>query len=629
MTATATDNLLVAASDVAVEAAADARAAPAITVVAYSGDIMNVPGWGPVAIDLAGLEFGGQIPLLADHEARVGGVVGHGAAVVRDGRLVVTGVVSGAGPAARQIVEMSKAGFAFQASVGVEPLEHERVRPGERIEVNGRLLSAARGFTLVKRGRLREVSITPVGADADTSVAIAASQLRKEKSMDTDVQNVNEESIRTDERERLKNIESVCRPPGGGWGKAEERVNELKAAAITGEIEVKDLTAELLTILRDSRPKLRGVYSPGPTVSDVSVLQAALLRRMGLEALGEQALGALAMEHGAGLRAAHALDLCRAALNLEGREVPHGREEMVRAALSTYALPTALGNVANKLLLDAYTESPATWRAFAAIRSASNFHEHAAIRPSFTGALQPVAPGGELKHGSATEWTARFKVDTFGKLLSIDRRDLVNDDLGVFEQAARAFGRAAMRALADLVYEVLLANAGGFFSEDNGNHLVGVDTALSVEGLSKAITAMLTQRDDEGNDLDLRPATLVVPPELQTAARAVLESEYITTSPGQPTGNSMKKAVALEVEPRLSNTAKFGAAASPRAWYLFASPGATPMIVAFLNGQQSPTVEFFGLDQDVNRLAASWRVYFDYGAALCDPRAAVRAKGEA
>ena len=53
------------------------------------------------------------------------------------------------------------------------------------------------------------------------------------------------------------------------------------------------------------------------------------------------------------------------------------------------------------------------------------------------------------------------------------------------------------------------------------------------------------------------------------------------------------------------------------------------MVVAFLQGKQSPTVEFFGLDQDVNRLAASWRVYHDFGAALIDPRAAVRSKGEA
>jgi hypothetical protein len=51
--------------------------------------------------------------------------------------------------------------------------------------------------------------------------------------------------------------------------------------------------------------------------------------------------------------------------------------------------------------------------------------------------------------------------------------------------------------------------------------------------------------------------------------------------------------------------------------------------VAFLQGKSVPTIEFFGLDSDPNKLAATWRVYFDFGAALGDYRAAYRAKGEA
>ncbi len=142
MTATLTDSMLLAAPEVAIEAGAHRSGRkPRITIIAYTGGIMAVPGWGPVALDLAGLEASGQIPLLADHDARVGGVVGHGEAEVHDGRLVVTGIVSGAGAAARQIVEMASGGFAFQASVGVEPIEHERIRAGERIEVNGWAMS--------------------------------------------------------------------------------------------------------------------------------------------------------------------------------------------------------------------------------------------------------------------------------------------------------------------------------------------------------------------------------------------------------------------------------------------------------------------------------------------------------
>lgn len=187
-----------------------------------------------------------------------------------------------------------------------------------------------------------------------------------------------------------------------------------------------------------------------------------------------------------------------------------------------------------------------------------------------------------------------------------------------------------MRRLNDLVYEVLLANAGGFFSASNGNLLEGVDTVLGIDSLAQAITAMLTQRDSEGNDLDLRPQTLLVAPELQTTAKAILESEFIQQiAEKQPTGNSLRRAVSIEVEPRLNNTTKYGAAASDKHWYLFSAPSNAAMVVAFLQGKQSPTVEFFGLNQDVNRLAASWRVYHDYGAALVDPRAAVCSKGEA
>jgi hypothetical protein len=130
--------------------------------------------------------------------------------------------------------------------------------------------------------------------------------------------------------------------------------------------------------------------------------------------------------------------------------------------------------------------------------------------------------------------------------------------------------------------------------------------------------------------LDLRPATLLVSPQLQTTAKALLESEFIQQIVERtPTGNSLRRAVNVEVEPRLSNTIMFGNMASDKQWFLFAKPAAVPMIVAFLEGKQTPTVEYFGLDHQANKLAVTWRVYHDFGTALVDPRAAVRSKGQA
>ncbi|MEX0715445.1 MAG: hypothetical protein WD066_02605, partial [Planctomycetaceae bacterium] len=85
--------------------------------------------------------------------------------------------------------------------------------------------------------------------------------------------------------------------------------------------------------------------------------------------------------------------------------------------------------------------------------------------------------------------------------------------------------------------------------------------------------------------------------------------------------------MALEVEPRLSNAVRF-AGTSDKAWSLFGGPQDAASIVAFLQGQQSPTVEFFGFDSTPNVLAATWRVFFDSGCALGDYRAAYKAKGE-
>lgn len=93
------------------------------------------------------------------------------------------------------------------------------------------------------------------------------------------------------------------------------------------------------------------------------------------------------------------------------------------------------------------------------------------------------------------------------------------------------------------------------------------------------------------------------------------------------TGNALKQSVQFEVEPWLSNSERFSGA-STKAWYLFASRQDAAMIVAFLQGKQTPRVEFTGLDADPNRLSATWRVFFDCSAALGDFRAAYKSKGE-
>lgn len=186
-----------------------------------------------------------------------------------------------------------------------------------------------------------------------------------------------------------------------------------------------------------------------------------------------------------------------------------------------------------------------------------------------------------------------------------------------------------MRSLSDLVYKVLMANAALFFGTAHANYDRGAGTALSATSLAAGIARMMAQRDDNNRDLDIRPRTLLVPTELQLIAKELLLSDFIQRSNADlPTGNALKNSVTLEVEPRLSNSSRF-TGTSAKSWYLFGTPQDSAIVVAFLQSQQAPTVEFFGFDAEPNTLAATWRVYFDFGAALADYRAAYKAKGEA
>jgi hypothetical protein len=479
MRSTASQHILLSSAEVEIQAASGKP--PSVSIVAYTGGLMSVPGWGPVVLDLAGLDAGAdQISLLADHDATLDGVVGHGRAQVIDGKLLVNGTLTGATEAARQVVELARGGFKFQASVGVVPGDYERVRPNDTVQVNGRAITAGRsGLTLVKAGVLREVSIVAIGADANTSVAIAAQG--KESTMNETQTADDIRAAALAETERIHAIRAAC---GGQFG-------DIEARAIR---EGWNGPRTQLAVLRAGRPT-PPLFNTRPFAPTRQTLEAAVLGHMGYEHLAERHLGATAAQQARDLRATNLIDLCRAALQLDGKDIPSSRDAMIRAALSTYSLPVALGDAANKLLMDAYTETPATWRSFAGIKSATDFKPHTGVRGSDVGDLTQLAPGGEIKHGSIKEMTYPFRIDTFAKMLSLDRRDIVNDDLGLFDEAARNLGRAAMRSLSDLVYQVLLANAGNFFSSGHANHDTGTGTALSSTSLGAGIAKMISPSD--------------------------------------------------------------------------------------------------------------------------------------
>ena len=62
-------------------------------------------------------------------------------------------------------------------------------------------------------------------------------------------------------------------------------------------------------------------------------------------------------------------------------------------------------------------------------------------------ALDQVLPGQEYKYATIGEHGATRILYTYGKMFSINRAAIINDDLEAFTKVPRLMGRAAMRKL--------------------------------------------------------------------------------------------------------------------------------------------------------------------------------------
>ncbi len=170
--------------EIQAESGDGAKRVPTFSMHAYSGGVLEISTFAqPIVVDLDGMSIPAQFPVHRDHDHSR--LVGHAKARRRQGTLRADGVVSGSNEYAREVVESSKLGFPWQASIGADLLKSEEVGAEAKIEVNGQTF---RGPLLVARKtRLREISFVSLGADATTSVTIAAKEGKK---MDKDVKDM-------------------------------------------------------------------------------------------------------------------------------------------------------------------------------------------------------------------------------------------------------------------------------------------------------------------------------------------------------------------------------------------------------------------------------------------------------
>jgi hypothetical protein len=325
------------------------------------------------------------------------------------------------------------------------------------------------------------------------------------------------------------------------------------------------------------------------------------------------------------------LEMCRSYLGSRGvSTLGMSKNEVVsRAFHSTSDFPNLFANVANKTLLAAYAEEPQTWQPLARQRNLPDFKQVSDLQIAGQIVPEQILEGGEYKSGTLTEGKATWNLSTYGKRIAITRAAIINDDLDSLSRVPELLGRGCRLLESNLIWSLLTTGASGatvsldnkaLFHADHSNTISGGTSVISIAGMDAAKTKLRKQTDLAGNRLNLAPAYLVVPVELETTA---LQFLYPTGyAPASLTGSSgpnpFAGGVQLIVEPRLSDD-------STAYWYLTSSPNRVEMITyGYLAGEAGPTITTTEKrDPDGVELL----VRMDFGCTLSDYRGFVRSAG--
>lgn len=288
---------------------------------------------------------------------------------------------------------------------------------------------------------------------------------------------------------------------------------------------------------------------------------------------------------------------------------------------STSDFGNLLADVAHKSMLKGYEEAQETFQQWTSKGVLTDFREASRVDLSTFPSLDRVPEGAEYKYGSVGDNGEKIMLATYGKLFSITRQAIINDDLSALTRIPKIMGRAAIRSIGDLVYAVLTSNpkmsdGKALFHADHNNLATGAD--MSIAAISAAMTKMRLQKD-KNSTLDIRPKHLLTSVANEATAKALLLAEFDPALADAKVPNPIRNMLNVISDPRLDET---GVNAS----FMLADSGMYDTIeVAYLDGNDQPYIEQqegFTVD------GAAFKVRIDAGVAPLSWRTMVKMPGK-
>lgn len=292
-------------------------------------------------------------------------------------------------------------------------------------------------------------------------------------------------------------------------------------------------------------------------------------------------------------------------LMLRGERATSPRDILFRGILAG-DVPALLEGAGNRVVRQAY-QSAGGIVDLCRRATLRDFRDRKSIQVDGDAGLVEVKEAGPYTFGSVSSAAETYKISTFGKVFTLSRMLLADDDLGAFADLSARLGRMAAEFTAGKLAALLESNPalsdGDAAFHANHKNLGGAG-ALSETTLAELLKLIRAQKGLGGETIAVVPKALVVPSALELAARKLVASLGIPAP------------LAVVVEPRLVSATGF---------YVFADPGNVPVIeYANVAGNDGPMFEV-GQVEDTDGVGV--RITLDLGCGFVDFRGAAKNAG--
>ncbi|RLV61066.1 Clp protease ClpP [Parashewanella curva] len=319
------------------------------------------------------------------------------------------------------------------------------------------------------------------------------------------------------------------------------------------------------------------------------------------------------------------MEMARASLTERGIS-SHGmnKMEMVGKAFthSSSDFGQILLDVANKSVLMGWEKANETFELWTKKGELSDFKPTRRVGLGEFSSLPEVPEGAEYTYGTIGDHGANITLASYGKLFSITRQAIINDDLNMLKDIPMKMGAAAKATIADLVYELLTGNAkwvdGKPLFHADHNNLTSGEHSVENYGIAAELMETQTGHGEDGRDLNIMPEFLICHPSKKRLATQIIKSSSVKGADANSgIYNPVQDFATVISEARLK--------AAKDAYYLSAAQGTDTIEVAYLDGIDTPYIE---QQEGFNVDGVSTKVRMDAGVAALDFRGLVKSTGK-